>query len=375
MSADPRGAPPGASAGAPGRLSVIVPFHRNLDQLRQCLAAVADAATLLPAPADTELIVVADGSPVDCAETVREAGGRLLSIDGPRGPALARNRGAAHAHGDLLVFVDTDVVIHRETLLQFVRLFEAEPRVTAAFGAYDQAPADPGFFSQCRNLAHSFVHQRSRRDAQTFWAGLGAVRAAAFARLEGFDERFGRPSVEDIDLGYRMRAAGMPIVLDARIQGTHLKRWTLWSSLLSDVLDRGVPWTQLLKRYGAMHDDLNISRRYRACVVVAYLTVFALVGAWFWTPLLGVATLLLGLQWWLDLPYYRFFRRQRGLLFTLRWFPFHVLHHLSNGVSFAAGSALYGVRRWTGLELPGALPLGVWSRANGAGRRESYLAG
>ena len=356
-------------------LSVVIPFHRNLQQLERCLSAVLRAVELAPVPTAIEVIVVADGSPVDATGAAREAGARLLAIDGPRGPAAARNRGAAEARGELLLFVDTDVVIHRDVLVRFLHLFERQPDLAAAFGAYDDRPADPGFFSQCRNLAHSFVHQRSKREAQTFWAGLGAVRAEAFAAVDGFDERFRFPCVEDIDLGYRMRSAGFDIVLDARIRGQHLKRWTFWSSVRSDVFDRGIPWTQLLERYGTMPDDLNLTVRYRACVIVAYLMVLTLLGAAIQPWLLVATAALLATLWWLDAPFYKFFVGQRGWLFTLRWFPFHVLHHLCNGLSFAAGTLLYRIRRWTGWSLPGALPAEAWARTAQTERRESCIAG
>lgn len=343
------------------RLAVIVPFHRNLQQLRQCLAALRAAALVLPSQVElADLIVAADGAVDDPTEVAAVAGARVVTIAGPRGPAVARTIGAATATGDLLVFVDTDVVVHADSLTRLSALFMADPELGAAFGAYDEAPADPGFFSQCRNLAHSFIHQRARRDAQTFWAGLGAVRAAAFAAVRGFDERFAHPSVEDIDLGYRLRLAGFRIVLDPEIRGTHLKRWTFRSSVMSDIWDRGIPWTQLLKRYDTLNNDLNITLAYRACVVVAYLVVIGLIGAWWWPILLAVVPIGLATIWFLDRSYYRFFVTRRGLPFALGWFPFHVLHHLCNGLSFVIGTALYLGQRATGGAFPGALPLTPW---------------
>lgn len=365
---------PGLQPSLPSDVSVIVPFHRNLAQLRHCLSALNKANQRLPASVHVQLIVVGDGAPIDPSATAREAGARLLSIAGPRGPAVARSRGAAAAHGDLLVFVDTDVVVHEEAIARLVALFAADPGLAAAFGAYDEAPADPGFFSQCRNLAHCYIHQRAEREAHTFWAGLGAVRTSVFAEVGGFDERFSHPCVEDIDFGYRIRSTGARIVLDAQVRGKHLKRWTLWSSVVSDVRDRGVPWTQLLNRYGAMRNDLNITYRYRACVVAAYLLVLSLVGALIWPLLVIPAVMLLGLLWWLDLPYYRFFVDRRGWSFTLRWFPFHILHHLCNGVSFVVGTALYHARRWTGLTLPGSLPLTKWPAPGHADTSGPYVA-
>ena len=353
-------APPQAAR----RLSVIVPFHRRLDQLRLCLAAVRTAEESLPDGArPVELVVAADGAVDDPGALAAEHGARVVAIPGPQGPAVARNRGAAAAGGDLLVFVDTDVVIAPDALARLAAAFDAGADIGAVFGAYDEAPADPGFFSQARNLAHSFIHQRSNREAQTFWAGLGAVRAEVFSAAGGFDERFRRPSVEDIELGYRIRAGGHRIRLDPAIQGTHLKRWTLWSGIVTDVRDRGVPWTQLLARYTAMRNDLNLTLKYRACVVLAYLLVACVVAAPWWPRLWLAAVALLVALWALDRDYYGFFVRKRGLAMALAWFPFHILHHLTNGVSFAVGTMLYQLRRVAGVELAWTLPLTPWRRA------------
>jgi GT2 family glycosyltransferase len=353
--------PGGAFAGRYPTLSVVVPFHRNLSQLRQCLAAVRAAAAAVTAGEVVEVIVVADGAVDDPAAVAREAGARVLAIAGPRGPAVARNHGVDMASGDIVVFVDTDVVVHDRALGLMAAVFASRPDVGALFGAYDETPADPGFLSQCRNLAHSFIHQRGRSDAETFWAGLGAVRRDVFLAVGGFDERFPRPSVEDIDLGYRIHGAGYRIILDATIQGTHLKRWTLRSSVITDIRDRGIPWTQLMHRYGGMRDDLNLTLAYRLCVVLAYVTAAALIGAPWVPPLLAVAVLCLAAIWVLDRRYYRFFRSRRGLGFTLRWFPLHVLHHLCTGVSFGVGTTLWLGSR-AGLALPGALPTTPWTR-------------
>jgi GT2 family glycosyltransferase len=346
------------------QLSVIVPFHRNLESLGRCLAAVRAAALALPGGASLrEAIVVADGSSEDPTGVAMASGAIVLAIDGPCGPAIARNRGAAIASGDVLVFVDSDVVMGDRSLAQLVWRLDSDPNLVAVFGAYDEHPADQGFVSQGKNLAHSFIHQRSTGEARTFWAGLGAVRADVFARVSGFDERLARPCVEDIDLGYRIRASGGRILLDAMIQGQHTKRWTLGGAVVSDVRDRGIPWTQLLHRYEGLHDDLNLTLSYRACVVVAYVLAVCLVLALWWPVLLLPAAAAVLAQWLLDRPYYRFFARRRGLAYAIAWFPVHVLHHLCNGLSFVVGTVLYTVKCWAGISLPGALALTPWSGA------------
>jgi len=116
-------------------MSVIVPFHRDLGQLAKSLSGIRAAIARSGAALRAEVIVVADGARQDPGDVAAAAGARLLRIAGPRGPAVARNRGALAARGDLLVFVDTDVVVHDDVLRRFVELMSESPGVGAAFGA------------------------------------------------------------------------------------------------------------------------------------------------------------------------------------------------------------------------------------------------
>lgn len=254
--------PEPVSTSAEPMLSVIVPAYQCAGMLRACLDGLA--ASDLPR-ASWELLVVDDGSTDDTARVAATLADRVVTVaGGPRGPAHARNQGAQLARGDVLVFVDADVVVAPTTLSDFARVFSESASVAAAFGAYDDTPADPGIVSQYRNLLHRFVHTLSPGDAATFWAGCGAVRSEAFFDVDGFDDvHFPRPQIEDIDLGYRLRAHGERIVLVPSITGKHLKRWTLTSMIRTDLLDRAIPWIHLLLRRTDVHHagPLNLGRR------------------------------------------------------------------------------------------------------------------
>jgi cellulose synthase/poly-beta-1,6-N-acetylglucosamine synthase-like glycosyltransferase len=343
------------------RTTIVIPFHRNLPQLEQSLPA---ARRSMP---EAEIIVAADGATEDCRPLAASCHARVVEVPGPSGPAVARNRAAELATGDVLVFVDADVVAAPTAIPGMCDLLASAPDVAAVFGAYDLTPPERNFMSQFKNLTHVRVHEVGNPEASTFWAGLGAVRTDVFRELGGFDERFRRPSIEDIELGNRIVAAGRRIRLDPRFRGTHLKRWTLRSCIVTDIQARGVPWTQLIHRTGTVANDLNTSVALRLSVVVAYLAVLALVATvvspW---ALIAVAALLLLLVG-LNLDYYRWFARQRGLLFALRVVPVHLVHHLCNGVSFVAGTVLHVAGR-AGLKLPGALPASVWTRTNATSR-------
>jgi GT2 family glycosyltransferase len=345
-------------ATRPSRLSttVIIPFHRNLHHLELSLRA---ARRSMP---DAEIIVAADGARDDCRPLAESCRARVVEIDGPLGPAAARNSASAAASGDVLMFVDSDVVVAPDALPGMLELFTNEPDVSAVFGAYDEAPPEPNFMSQYRNLSHSYVHQTGTRLAVTFWAGLGAVRAGAFRTVGGFDERFTRPSVEDIELGYRLTRAGYKIRLAPEFRGKHYKRWTLPGSIVIDIAARGIPWAQLLQKFKTLSNDLNTRVELRLSVVLSYLLVASLAGL-ILTPWAGAgaAAALAGLVG-LNYQYYRWFARRRGLWFALRVVPAHVVHHLCNGVSFVVGTVLFAAGRF-GIVLPGALPQAVWTRS------------
>ncbi len=241
-------------------------------------------------------------------------------------------------------------------------VFASEPDVSAVFGAYDEAPPEPNFMSQYRNLSHSYVHQIGTRDAVTFWAGLGAVRAGAFRTVGGFDERFTRPSVEDIELGYRLTRAGYKIRLAPEFRGKHYKRWTLPGSIVIDIAARGIPWAQLLQKFRTLSNDLNTRVELR--LSVAALVPAARVAGRTVSDAVGRSRRGRGSRrsTRAQLSLLPVVRRQRGLWFGIRVVPAHIVHHLCNGLSFVIGTGLFAAGRF-GLVLPGALPQAVWTRS------------
>jgi glycosyltransferase involved in cell wall biosynthesis len=322
------------------QLSVIVPAHQGGSVLPRSLAALVESD--FPR-GDWELIVVDDASTDETGDLAARWADRVVRLDGgPRGPAYARNRGAEAAGGEWLVFVDADVAVHRDTLRRIAEAIRSDPGVDALFGAYDDAPPAPGFLSQYRNLLHRYTHLMSAGAGETFWAGCGAVRRSAFVEVGGFDEqRYPRPQIEDIELGYRLGDHGYRIAVHPEIQGAHLKRWTVLGSLRTDLLDRGIPWSVLLleRRRMARPAGLNLKpgERIKAVLVVLGAVLLLLAGAVGW----GLAAVA-GASLWLGVtvsnrPLYAWFARQRGVLFALRVVPLNLWYYLVSAISVAAG--------------------------------------
>ena len=244
----------------------MVPAYNARRELSFCLEALGASRFR-----DFEVLVVDDCSTDSPEELVRSYGANYLRTPRQLGPAGARNLGAEHARGSILVFIDSDVAISSDTLAFIAADFELDPDLAAVFGSYDLSPAAPGFFSQYKNLTHHYVHQNSNTQAVTFWAGCGAIRAEIFRRFGFNPDKYPHPSIEDIELGLRLRRNGQTIRLDKRVQVKHLKRWSFVSMAKSDIWSRAVPWTKLILESGEMPADLNLTQKARASAAMTML--------------------------------------------------------------------------------------------------------
>jgi len=312
------------------RISIVVPAHDNGAVLEECLAAVRVART-----PDCEIIVVDDASSDDTPARAASSGARVVSLSRNRGPAAARNEGARQSRGDILFFVDADVVVAPDAVRRVLSTLGEPSGPTATFGSYDARPRAAGTISQYRNLLHHFVHQSGSAEASTFWAGCGAMHRRAFEQVGGFDEqRYPKPSIEDIELGGRLREAGHRIRLDKQLQGTHLKRWTFESMVHTDLTRRAIPWARLLLERGGGPADLNLKPGQRASVVLTALAIACLpLSAWRSEAAVVAALAVLGVLS-INRELFGFFVRARGWVFAAACVPLHLIHYLCSGLGY-----------------------------------------
>jgi glycosyltransferase involved in cell wall biosynthesis len=313
-------------------ISVIIPVRDGGLAFRRCLQGLTEAA-----PPSTEIIVVADGDTDGSCRMAEEFGVKVLRIPKPQGPARARNLGAQAAQGDILFFLDSDIVIHPDAIRQVDATFRNDPQLTALFGSYDDEPGENNFLSQYKNLFHHYVHQISREEASTFWSGCGAIRREAFLGLGGFNEAYRKPCIEDIELGYRMKQAGYRIRLSKDLQVKHLKRWNIRSLLKSDFFDRALPWTQLILRDRSFINDLNLRTSGRLGVMLTYGFLAALAGGYWWSGAFAVAGAFALFLIIVGMPVYQFFLRKRGFWFMIGTIPWHWFYYFYCGLAFAIG--------------------------------------
>jgi glycosyltransferase involved in cell wall biosynthesis len=320
-------------------IAVIIPVLNSSKLLAETLLALR-SSTRVP----DEVIIVDDASTDESARIAEEFGARVVVMPQNLGPAACRNCAALLAQSEILMFLDADTCIHPETLERIELHLLSDAALTAVIGSYDDTPRDPGICSQYRNLAHCYVHRSANRMALTFWSGCGAVRRASFFDADGFDERYRKPSVEDIELGYRMSDRGARILLDPEICVTHTKRWTLWNSIVTDIVDRGIPWMVLLLERGKIPDDLNIRRRHRVASVLTGAALICLAACVRSASWLVPSAILAVLALCMDAGLLKFIYRKRGFRLLIVAASMTLLQNLCKLLSTGGGLLVFASR-------------------------------
>jgi glycosyltransferase involved in cell wall biosynthesis len=211
----------------PEAITAVIPVHNGAATIRRTLDSLVNGRT---PPA--EIIVVDDGSTDSTAEIVQRfisEGGpcRLLQRAGNDGAAAARNLGTANATTELLLFTDSDVELEPDTLDRLLATVKAlEP--AAAVGVYRERNLAGGWLSHFTTSFSAYTYLRGGDGSPTnFGSQCVLVRRSAMEAVGGFDQSLGGATVEDLGLGYRLRAQGLVTVLSASARMNHNSRFGL----------------------------------------------------------------------------------------------------------------------------------------------------
>jgi glycosyltransferase involved in cell wall biosynthesis len=196
------------------RISVVVPTYNRLDTLRFVIPSLV-AQDLRP---ECFEVIVADSQSSDgtaqyLAEVAQTAS-NVRHLPGPyTGRASARNAGLAAARAPIVLFTDADIIASPDLLDRHLAR-HARGRAKAVIGCEIQVDSYDAYLRKSRNPAlRDPLHPPARTHLSWlyFMTGNASVGRAELDRVGGFDETFTGYGHEDLELGYRIQQAGIPI--------------------------------------------------------------------------------------------------------------------------------------------------------------------
>ncbi len=307
------------------KVSVVISTYNAESFLALCLEAALGCGY-----DPLEVVVVDDASTDDTATVAARYPARLIRHEASTGAAVARNRGAREASGDILFFTDHDCIIQRGAVNRAVTLLRGESDAIVG-GTYTLLPYDSQSFSASFQSLHVHYFETKNREPDYVAAHALVIPRELFLRVGGFEEAdslavrdgFGK----DVELCHRVRSSGHRVLSDPDVQVQHIFGFNFRLSMLN-AFNKSRLWTRMALADGTLGVDSGSASTEMKLSAPALLLGVAggLVGAITRSvPIAGVGGLLALVSVLLNAPFYFFIRRARGLGFMFSSIAFYSL--------------------------------------------------
>ncbi len=298
------------------RISIVIPVKGDRGVLSKCLESA-----LSQDYDDYEVIVVGDRMDEEAMKTVSQFSVKVVENMG-RGVSAARNTGAKVARGEVVLFIDSDIILPRDALRKIKE--SLEKGYDGVVGLISEEIPYKDFFSRYKNLWMHYTYRILPEEVALFYTSCAAMKREKFLATGGFDENYILPSVEDTDFGRKVREYGLKVHCRKDLQVIHLKDYTFWETLKTDFKRSGAlvkhilrnPKQRRTKRVGETSVPLAFMLSVPLSVLILTLLILSIVknGISYWG--LTVSSILLYL--YINRGFIGFLYNKYGLKYMLK---------------------------------------------------------
>jgi GT2 family glycosyltransferase len=224
-------------------VSVIVPAYNAAQQITPCLRAIL-ASNYPP----HEIIVVDDCSTDRTAECAGHLPCRLVRTPQRSGPAAARTIGIGHARAEMLLFIDSDIIVRPDTIRMMLESFAAQPGIASVTGDYDSGGAYHNLGSLYQRCYTAYKREFLPPRGAYINTAIFCIPPRTMDDAGGF--RSDIYTGEDYELGLRLTRAGYVNYFNRAIKVTHNKRVSVLH-LLRQKMQYAVNLTMVMREASA----------------------------------------------------------------------------------------------------------------------------
>ncbi|MEV4625091.1 glycosyltransferase family 2 protein [Micromonospora sp. NPDC049523] len=323
-------------------VSVIVPNYNYAESLDLCLRSILDQTY-----PNVEILVVDDCSTDQSIAVAETLGVRVISTGVNGGCGQARNIGAANTSGDLLCYVDSDLVMAPDAVANAVRLLADDATIGAVCGIEDPEPLlHDTAVARYRGLQYHYWSISSEGDISFLFPAVCVIRRDVFDEIGPFNPALRQ--TEEVDYGYRLTRR-YRMVLTSDVHGRHDHDHEL-RGLLRKLFHRGrlrIPLYARARRFSKGFETASrAGGSLAAFAVLPALVAPLLFGPW--AAVLPAGLLVTSLA--LDAGMYGFVRRRHGVPFLVFFAGLHFVVNVTITLGVATGALQWlGSRTFRGL--------------------------
>jgi len=262
-------------------LSIIVINYNGASSLQECIQSIAgqleneDELILIDNNSDdnSKIIMMQEFKNNDCIQR--------FFLDENLGISRGRNLGAKKARHDLLMFIDSDLVLNpysvknaRETMSK---------KTDAITGEYFDIGEGYAWFNELKRNAFSRKRkntkniQISNSNYFTFSGGLCVIRKEIYCFFNGFNCAFDKGSAEDIDFEFKLLNSNKVILLEKDFRGIHKKGHVSIESVIKSAKNNGIGVANLLKSAKKNKYIVSFNRYYPKIPLIHILLLLSII--------------------------------------------------------------------------------------------------
>ena len=217
-----------------------------------------------------EVIVVDDASTDNSYEIAKKFKCKIVRLKESKKAAYARNKGAERARGYFLVFMDSDIILPRNTFMKAKEYIEKEREVSAFIGFFSEKMRFNNLPSQYKHLYLCYYYLKQGETLHTLDTSLTFIKRGIFNKFK-FNTKIGYIS-EDTDLGMRLTKEGHIIKQPRHITMEHAKYYSLISFFKTDFV-RGKKFSQLFLKSLFKDKKESVKKTFYLRPINTYLSV------------------------------------------------------------------------------------------------------
>lgn len=298
-------------------LSIVIPAYKAAGVLPRLLDSIFATRGF----SDFEVIVVDDCSPDETARVAElySPKVRVLRLKRNSGPARARNEGVKIARGKIVLFLDADVVCYPDTVARVARRFLKDKDLTAITGVWVRPRKTKDFFPNYKAL-RDWSYWIKERDQKGYFylfsTRVAAIKRDVFLRLGGFDQRYKRADIEDIEFTYRI-ASRYAVIFDDKIRVKH--EFEGFGPVARKYFRRSFYWSQLFAERRKF-SPVAMTLKETITGASSVLTLPLFLAGFFWHPFWWGAVFCFLVTLWGNRKFLAYVWKEEGPIFALKSF-------------------------------------------------------